>query len=107
MRIAVTGTHGSGKTTLIDDFISVRGDYESVPEPYWLLAQNGMPFADGPTIADLEEQLALSCKLILEQGGGQSGLRPLSPRLRRLPGRRQRRRRFRMAAGRAAAEPNR
>ena len=70
MRIAVTGTHGSGKTTLIDDFISVRGDYESVPEPYWLLAQNGMPFADGPTIADLEEQLALSCKLILEQGGG-------------------------------------
>ena len=70
MRIAVTGTHGSGKTTLIDDFISVHGDYESVPEPYWLLAQNGMPFADGPTTADLEEQLGQSCTLILEQMTG-------------------------------------
>lgn len=67
MRIAVTGTHGCGKTTLIDDFISVHGEYEGVPEPYWLLAQNGMPFADGPTTADLEEQLGQSCTLILEQ----------------------------------------
>lgn len=67
MRIAVTGTHGCGKTTLIDDFISAHGNYESVPEPYWLLAQRGMPFADGPTTADLEEQLGQSCTLILEQ----------------------------------------
>ncbi|WP_370674842.1 ATP-binding protein [Pleomorphomonas sp. PLEO] len=67
MRIAVTGTHGCGKTTLIDDFISAHGNYESVPEPYWLLAQNGMPFADGPTTADLEEQLGQSCMLLLEQ----------------------------------------
>lgn len=67
MRIAVTGTHGCGKTTLIDDFISTHGEYESVLEPYWLLAQNGMPFADGPTTVDLEEQLGQSCTLILEQ----------------------------------------
>jgi broad-specificity NMP kinase len=67
MRIAVTGTHGSGKTTLVDDFTSADGRYESVPEPYWLLAQNGVPFADGATAADLEEQLRRSCTLILEQ----------------------------------------
>lgn len=66
MRIAVTGTHGSGKTTLIGDFVAAHKSYESVPEPYWLLAQNGMPFADGPTSGDLEEQLEQSCKLILE-----------------------------------------
>lgn len=72
MRIAVTGTHGCGKTTLIEDFISVHGKYESVPEPYWLLAQNGMPFADGPTAADLEEQLGQSCTLILEQITGKN-----------------------------------
>ena len=66
MRIAVTGTHGSGKTTLIGDFVAAHHDYESVPEPYWLLAQNGMPFADGPTTGDLEEQLGQSCKLILD-----------------------------------------
>ncbi|MCX5516507.1 hypothetical protein C3941_18800 [Kaistia algarum] len=69
MRIAVTGTHGSGKTTLIDDFVSARPDYESVPEPYWLLAQEGVPFADGPNSADLEEQLRQSCNLILDHAG--------------------------------------
>ena len=65
MRIAVTGTHGSGKTTLIDDFVSAHSDYECVPEPYWLLAQNGTPFADGASTADIEEQLGQSCKLLL------------------------------------------
>jgi cytidylate kinase len=66
MRIAVTGTHGTGKTTLVEDFVAARPGYESVPEPYWLLAQDGMPFADGPTTADLEQQLAQSCRLILD-----------------------------------------
>jgi hypothetical protein len=72
MRIAVTGTHGSGKTTLIDDFVSASADYESVPEPYWLLAQNGTPFAGEPTTADLEEQLGQSCTLIFEQITGRN-----------------------------------
>lgn len=67
MRIAVTGTHGSGKSTLIDDFVAAHAGYEAVPEPYWLLAQSGTPFVDGASIADLEDQLVQSCKLILEQ----------------------------------------
>lgn len=79
MRIAVTGTHGSGKATLIDDFVLAHGDYESVPEPYWLLAQNGMPFADGPTVADLEEQLKASCRLTLEETQGRSVIFDRSP----------------------------
>lgn len=65
MRIAVTGTHGSGKTTLIDDFIAAYPGYEHEQEPYWALAQQGTPFADGPTTADLEEQLEQSCAMIL------------------------------------------
>jgi hypothetical protein len=65
MRIAITGTHGSGKTTLIEDFVAAHPDYEAVAEPYWLLVQQGVAFADGPTIADLEEQLAQSSTLIL------------------------------------------
>jgi hypothetical protein len=65
MRIAVTGSHGTGKTTLIDDFVAANAAYESVPEPYWLLAEEGMAFADGVNTADLEEQLEHSCKLIL------------------------------------------
>ncbi|MCX8567628.1 AAA family ATPase [Aminobacter sp. MET-1] len=65
MRIAVTGTHGSGKTTLIDDFIAAYPGYEHEQEPYWALAQLGTPFADGATSADLEEQLDQSCGMIL------------------------------------------
>lgn len=65
MRIAVTGTHGSGKTTLIDDFVRAFPGYERIQEPYWELAQQGIPFADGATTADLEDQLALSCSLIV------------------------------------------
>jgi hypothetical protein len=70
MRIAVTGTHGVGKTTFIDDFVAAYGGYERVAEPYWLLEQQGVPFVDGATIADLEKQLAESCKLIVDYDGG-------------------------------------
>jgi hypothetical protein len=65
MRIAVTGTHGSGKSTLVEDFVSATAGYEAVPEPYWLLVQQGVVFADGPSVADLEEQLKQSCALLL------------------------------------------
>ena len=69
MRIAVTGTHGSGKTTLIDDFVDQHADYERELEPYWALAQDGIPFADGASLPDLEQQLAASAQLILARAG--------------------------------------
>ena len=69
MRIAVTGTHGIGKTTFIDDFTAAYRGYESVAEPYWLLEQQGVPFSNGATIPDLEKQLVESCKLILSHAG--------------------------------------
>lgn len=65
MRLAITGTHGTGKTTLLDDLAAALPSYEAVPEPYWLLAQQGTPFADGATTADLEDQIEQSCTLIL------------------------------------------
>ena len=71
MRIAVTGTHGTGKTTLIEDFAAACGRFETVPEPCWVFPESGMAFADGPTTADLEEQLEQSCALILESADGQ------------------------------------
>ncbi len=69
MRIAVTGTHGSGKTTLIEDFVAAHPAYEAVAEPYWSLAERGALFAAKPDIADFEAQLAESCRLILETRG--------------------------------------
>jgi hypothetical protein len=65
MRIAVTGTHGSGKTTLIDDFLDGHRQYAHAQEPYWELAQEGLPFADGPTVDGLADQLQQSARLIL------------------------------------------
>jgi GTPase SAR1 family protein len=65
MRIAVTGTHGSGKTTLVEDFLELRPGYEHEPEPYLALAQNGVTFSDGASLPDLEEQLSQSIAMLL------------------------------------------
>jgi hypothetical protein len=65
MRIAVTGTHGSGKSTLIDDFLDGHRSYEHQQEPYWELAQQGVVFSDGPVVADLAEQLEQSSSMLL------------------------------------------
>jgi hypothetical protein len=66
MRLAVTGTHGTGKTTLVEDFAAACRRYEAVPEPYALLSEQGMAFSERPTTADLEAQLAESCSVILD-----------------------------------------
>jgi len=37
VRIAISGTHGSGKSTLIEDFLAAHPEYAHEPEPYeWL-----------------------------------------------------------------------
>jgi hypothetical protein len=65
MKIAITGTHGSGKTTLIEDFLErFPGDLHE-PEPYWAVTQQGIAFADGPTVPDLEQQLEQSVMMVL------------------------------------------
>lgn len=66
MRIAVTGAHGVGKTTLVEDFAAARPGYAAVPEPYWLLAEEGEACLDGASVADLERQLERSCALIAD-----------------------------------------
>jgi AAA domain len=48
MRIAVSGTHCSGKSTLIEDFLAIHPDYEHEPEPYvWLDERTAVPDIDG------------------------------------------------------------
>lgn len=65
MRLAVTGTHGVGKTTLIADLVATWPRFVAEQEPYWALSQQGVPFSNGATVADLEQQLQASCELIL------------------------------------------
>ena len=64
MRIAVTGAHGTGKTTLVEDLAAASDQFGIVPEPFWLFPQGEAAFLDGPTIEDFEEQLRQSCALI-------------------------------------------
>jgi hypothetical protein len=57
MRIAVSGTHCSGKTTLVEDFVAAHRDYVHEPEPYeWL---DGSMAAE-PAAEDFYRQLELS-----------------------------------------------
>lgn len=55
MRIAVAGTHCSGKSTLIADFLAVHPQYIHEPEPYVWLDES----YEKPSIADFYRQLEI------------------------------------------------
>lgn len=61
VRIAVSGTHSSGKTTLIEDFLAAHREYIHEPEPYvWLEELYGEPLPAEPRAADFFRQLEIS-----------------------------------------------
>ncbi|HKP83827.1 MAG TPA: AAA family ATPase [Pyrinomonadaceae bacterium] len=58
MRIAVSGTHGVGKSTLIDEFLSKHQEFIHEPEPYIILVEDfGEEFSDEPNMEDFRRQL--------------------------------------------------
>ncbi len=58
MRIAVSGTHCSGKTTLIEEFLGAHPDFAFEPEPYTVLVEDyGEEFASEPSVDDFFRQL--------------------------------------------------
>lgn len=61
MRIAVSGTHCSGKTTLVHDFLASHPEYIHEPEPYeWLEDVYGETLPAEPGVDDFYRQLELS-----------------------------------------------
>lgn len=52
MRIGVSGTHGTGKTTLVENLCERLPGHVSVDEPYLLLEEEGYVFAYPPSVAD-------------------------------------------------------
>jgi hypothetical protein len=68
MRIAVSGSHHVGKTTLAEALADALPHHDLVPEPYYLLEDDGYEFNDVPTIEDFERQLERSCECLA--GGG-------------------------------------
>lgn len=58
MRIAISGTHCVGKTTLIDEFLRAHLDFVHEPEPYTVLVENfGEEFSEEPRFEDFYRQL--------------------------------------------------
>jgi predicted ATPase len=60
MRIAISGTHRVGKTTLAEELADALDGYELLDEPYWALVDEGYELADPPTAEDFEAQLRRS-----------------------------------------------
>src|SRR5215210_662797 len=66
MRIAVSGAHRTGKTTLIEELSRALPTYTAVDEPYYLLAEEGHEFAEMPCLEDFELQLERSIECIVD-----------------------------------------
>ena len=66
MKVAVSGSHRTGKTTLIDALAGSLPSFTTVDEPYYLLVEEGHVFADMPSIEDFELQLVRSISSVLE-----------------------------------------
>jgi hypothetical protein len=60
MRIAISGTHFSGKSSLVQALSEALPQYATVEEPYNLLLEEGYEFAEFPSIEDFELQLERS-----------------------------------------------
>lgn len=58
MRIAVSGTHCCGKSTLIAEFLNTHADFAQEPEPYTVLVEDyGEEFSVEPCDEDFFRQL--------------------------------------------------
>ena len=64
MRIAISGTHHSGKSTLVEELAAVLPGYLTVEEPYYLLVEEGHEFAEMPSVEDFELQLERSLECL-------------------------------------------
>lgn len=68
MKIAVTGTHRVGKTTLIDQLQESLPEYTTRLEAYYELEEEGYTFAEIPTVDDYIKQLEYSIGQITQSG---------------------------------------
>lgn len=80
MRIAVSGTHCSGKSTLVDDFLRSHPEYIHEPEPYeWLVELYGEDLAEEPGAGDFHRQLELSVERLCGYAPGARVIAERSP----------------------------
>lgn len=67
MRIAVSGTHCTGKSTLIEEFLQAHPDFAHEPEPYTVLVEEfGEEFSAEPCVEDFYRQLEFNINRLRE-----------------------------------------
>src|SRR5258708_7194282 len=80
MRIAISGTHCCGKTTLIDALLLKHPEYISEPEAYEALqALHGETFAAEPSVEDFYRQLEYQINRLKQYGIGDRVIFERSP----------------------------
>jgi hypothetical protein len=77
--MAVSGTHCSGKTTLVEDFLQRHPEYAHEPEPYEWLEAGGADFSEQLCAADVWQQLELSVERLSSYGSGSNVISERSP----------------------------
>jgi len=76
VRIAVSGSHCSGKTTLVEAFLAKHPEYVHEPEPYEWLSET---FSSEPSAADFWQQLELSVERLSSYPPGSNVIAERSP----------------------------
>ena len=73
MRIAVSGTHGVGKSTLIDEFLRRHPEFTHEPEPYTLMMEDlGEEFSAEPCVEDFRRQLEFNIDRLNQHPPGEN-----------------------------------
>lgn len=68
MRVGISGTHGTGKTTLADALCARLPGHIAIDEPYYLLAEEGYEFGFPPSLEDYRAMLARSVQSMMQAG---------------------------------------
>ena len=72
MRIAVSGTHCTGKSTLIDEFLRAHPEFVHEPEPYTVLIEElGEEFSAEPCVDDFQRQLEFNIDRLKQHEHGE------------------------------------
>jgi predicted ATPase len=64
MRVGISGTHGTGKTTLAQALCAHLPGHVAADEPYYLLAEDGYEFGFPPSLEDYRALMARSVRCL-------------------------------------------
>lgn len=68
MRVAISGSHRVGKSTLVETLSAALAGYETIDEPYHLMQEEGHEFSHPPSLEDFEAQLERSLEALNDAG---------------------------------------